>query len=102
MNSKKFYKLEDNTLDIYASDGSGRVNGLLNIGEKLYYLDAEKGEFGVSRTGTISAARVSKGGMEPVILLSCYAPWESYHSIDGRDDIYSVRGTVYLSLTLTA
>ena len=45
--SNTIYKLEDNTLDIYASDGSGRVNGLLNIGEKLYYLDAEKGEFGV-------------------------------------------------------
>ena len=50
---------------------------------------AAAGEFGISRTGTISAARVQKEGMDPVIVLSCYAPWESYHSIDGRNDIYS-------------
>ena len=45
--SNTIYKLEDNTFEIYASDELGRVNGLLTIGDKLYYLDAEKGEFGV-------------------------------------------------------
>lgn len=41
------YKLEDNAFEAYASDQSGRVNGLLSSGDLLYYLDAQRGELGV-------------------------------------------------------
>lgn len=40
---------------------------------------AERGELAVSRMGTIAGARVTQAGQRPLILFSCYAPWEYHH-----------------------
>lgn len=51
--------------------------------------EAGRGDFAVSRAGTLSAARVTKEGMEPVVLISCYAPWENHHTSESSGEIYS-------------
>lgn len=42
--------------------------------------DACPGEFGVSRPGTIAAAKIFPKDADPIIVTSIYAPWELPHS----------------------
>ena len=46
-------------------------------------------EFGVSRLGTIAAAKVSTPGIEPFIVVSMYALWEKVHPVTGNTWIYA-------------
>ena len=45
--------------------------------------EACPGEFAVSHPGTVSAAHVSAPGVEPFVVVSMYAIWESPHSSTG-------------------
>ena len=45
--------------------------------------EADPGEFAVSRPGTVSAAHVSAPGVEPFVVVSMYAIWETPHSSTG-------------------
>jgi exonuclease III len=51
--------------------------------------DAQWGELGVSRLGTLAAATVTPASGEPFIAVSVYAPWESPHSMTKGDFIYA-------------
>ena len=46
--------------------------------------EAVRGEFAVSRLGTLSVARVSSPSCSPLLVASMYAPWEELHdSVEG-------------------
>ncbi len=47
---------------------------------------SEKGDFEVSRLGTVAAVEISPSGQEPIILISMYAVWETLRA---RSDIYA-------------
>ncbi|RLQ23279.1 endonuclease/exonuclease/phosphatase family protein [Seongchinamella sediminis] len=47
---------------------------------------ANSDDFPVSRRGTIAAARVSKPGLDPILLCSCYSVWER---MQGTSEIFS-------------
>ena len=42
--------------------------------------EADPGEFAVSRPGTVSAAHVSATGVDPFVVVSMYAIWETPHT----------------------
>ncbi len=45
--------------------------------------DASRGEFAVSRPGTVTAAQVSAPGVEPFVAVSMYSLWEAPHASTG-------------------
>ena len=46
--------------------------------------EAARGEFGVSRLGTLAVALITTASAEPFLVASMYAPWEKQHrSVDG-------------------
>ena len=51
--------------------------------------DASRGEFAVSRPGTVTAAHVSAPGIEPFVAVSMYSLWEDPHSSTGSGWIVS-------------
>jgi len=51
--------------------------------------DAQSGELGVSRPGTLAAATVTPSSGEPFIAISVYAAWERPHSLTMSDWIYA-------------
>lgn len=47
--------------------------------------EAARGEFGVSRLGTLAVALITPTSGEPFLVASMYAPWEKQHrSVEGR------------------
>jgi hypothetical protein len=51
--------------------------------------DAQGGELGVSRPGTLSAAAVTPSSGEPFVAVSVYGAWENPHSMTQGDFIYA-------------
>ena len=51
--------------------------------------EAERGELAVSRPGTLSAARVTQSGSEPLVVTSLYGAWEKPHHETGSSWIYA-------------
>jgi len=57
--------------------------------ESLTIAQANRGEFAVSRVGTISAARVTPEGGEPFVVASMYGVWEKSHPDTESSWIYA-------------
>lgn len=51
--------------------------------------EAVRGDFAVSRLGTLSVARVSSPSCPPLLVASMYAPWEEPHDSVERPRIYA-------------
>ena len=51
--------------------------------------EADWGELAVSRVGTLTAARVTVHGVDPIVVVSMYSFWESPHNSTASSWIYS-------------
>ena len=57
--------------------------------EAKRFVDAGSGDLGVSRLGTVTAARVTAPGVEPFVAVSMYSMWENPHASTGSGWIVS-------------